>query len=125
MLALGTLVYGGVYVHPSIHYQLRCADSGRCVVAIQHAGGGFDHGFNPAYSWAITGAPGASLHFSPTAGTLQAYQRVQVHVEVAPGSCPTALTITSKKDIVSFSPFRADPQTGHCIVVAPVVSATT
>src|SRR5690349_14867159 len=86
IFALGRYVSGGgLYVHSSIHYQMRCADSRQCVVTIQHAGGGFDHGFNPAFSWAITGDPGASLRFSPTSGTLQAHQSVQVHVVVAPG----------------------------------------
>lgn len=126
IIALGTPVSsGGLYVHPSIHYQVRCADSRQCVVTIHHAGGGFDHGFNPAYAWAITGDPAASLHFSPASGTLQADQSVQVQVAVSPGACPTVITITGKNDIVHFSPFRANPQTGQCSVVAPVVSTGT
>ena len=126
LIALGRSVSGGLfYVHPTIHYQLRCADSRQCLVTIHHAGGGFDHGFNPTYSWAITGDPVASVHFSPTSGTLQAHQSVQVHIVVAPGSCPTAITITGKHDIVNFSPFLANTLTGQCSVVAPVISGET
>ncbi|HEX8996835.1 MAG TPA: hypothetical protein VF812_12470 [Ktedonobacterales bacterium] len=121
IFALGR--YGGLYVRPSIHYQLQCADSSQCLLTIQHAGGGFDHGFNPAYSWAITGDPVASLHFSPPSGTLQAYHSVQVRVVVAPGSCPTAITITSKMDILHFSPFLTNTRTGQCTVIAPVLSS--
>ena len=91
-------------------------------MTIQHAGGGFDHGVNPAYSWAITGDPVASLRFSPTSGTLQAHHSVQVQVVVAPGTCPNSITITSKNETAHFSPFLFDPRTGQCIVVAPVIS---
>ncbi len=126
MLVLGVVVivmYGGaLYVHPSIHYQLRCAGSRQCVLTIQHAGGGFDHGFNPVYSWTITGDPAAGLHFSPTSGTLQAHQSVQVQVMVAPGTCPNSITITGKMDITTFNPFGADPRAGQCVVVAPISS---
>ena len=124
IIAVGRSMYaGGLYVHPSIHYQLRCAGSRQCVVTIHHAGGGFDHGFNPAYSWAITGDPVASLHFSPTSGTLQAYQSVQVQVVVAPGTCPNSITITSKMDTAHFYPFVSGPHTGQCSVVEPVISS--
>jgi hypothetical protein len=127
LIAVGRSMYamydGGLYVRPSIHHQLSCADSRQCVVTIQHAGGGFDHGFNPAYSWVITGDPVASLHFSPTAGTLQAHQSVQVQVVIAPGTCPNSITITSKNETAHFSPFLFDPRTGQCSVVAPVISA--
>jgi hypothetical protein len=124
VFALGRSAYdGGLYVRPSIHYQVRCSESRQCVVTIQHAGGGFDHGFNPAYPWAITGDPVASLHFSTTSGTLQAHQSVQVSVAVAPGACPTAITITSKTGIVHFSPFLPATYTGQCRIVAPVISA--
>jgi hypothetical protein len=120
LIAVGRSLYDGcLYVHPSIHTQLSCADSRQCVVTIQHAGGGFDHGFNPAYSWAITSDPLASLHFLPTAGTLQAHQSVQVII--APGTCPNSITITSKMDTVHFSPFVSHPRTGQCSVVAPVI----
>jgi hypothetical protein len=124
IIAVGRSMYdGGLYVRPSIHYQLSCADSRQCVMTIQHAGGGFDHGFNPARSWAITGDPVASLHFSPTAGTLQANQSVQVQVVVAPGTCPNSITITSKNETAHFSPFLFDPRTSQCSVVARVISA--
>ena len=124
LIVLWRSVSGGLfYLHPTIHYQVRCADSHQCIVMIQNAGGGFDHGFNPAYSWAITGDPVASLHFSPTSGTLRADQSVQVHVVVAPGSCPTDITITGKYDINNFSPFLANTLTGQCSVVAPVISS--
>jgi hypothetical protein len=123
IFALGRSAYGGgLYVHPSIHYQVRCSESRQCVVTIQHAGGGFDHGFNPAYPWAITGDPVASLRFSMTSGTLQAHQSVQVQVAVAPGACPNAITIAGKMEIAHFSPFLSDTHTGHCSVVAPVIS---
>ena len=127
IIALGGVVYNGVYgsvhVQPSIHYQLRCANSRQCVLTIQNAGGGFDHGFNPAYSWAITGVPATSLGFSATSGTLQAHHSVQVQVIVAPGSCPRTITITSGKDFVYFNPFVSDARTGHCIVAKPVLYA--
>ena len=126
IIVLGSSVAGGhFYVHPTIHYQLRCVDSRECVVTIHNAGGGYDHGFNPAYSWAITGDPIASLHFSMTSGTLRADQSVQVHVVVASGSCPTAITITSKYDILQFSPFLANTLTGQCSMIAPVISSET
>lgn len=124
LIALWSSVAGGsFYVHPTIHYQLRCVDTRECVVTIHNAGGGYDHGFNPAYSWAITGDPLASLHFSMTSGMLGAHQSVQVHVVVAPGSCPTDITITSKYDINHFSPFLANTLTGQCSVVTPVLSS--
>jgi hypothetical protein len=124
LIVLWRSVSGGLfYLYPTIHYQVRCADSRQCIVTIQNAGGGFDHGFNPAYSWAITGDPVASLHFSPTSGTLRAHQSVQVHIVIAPDSCPTAITITSKNDINYFSPFLANTLTGQCSVVAPVISS--
>jgi hypothetical protein len=124
IIVAGWAMYDGLYVHPSIQYQLRCADRRQCVLTIQHAGGGFDHGFNPAYSWAITGDPGASLRFSPASGTLQAHHSVQVRIMVAPGTCPDDMTMTSKSkhDILHFSPFLANPQTGQCRVVAPILA---
>jgi hypothetical protein len=123
ILAVGRSMYdGGLFVHPSTHYQLSCASSRQCVVTIQHAGGGFYHGFNPAYPWAITGDPVAGLHFLPTSGTLQAHQSVQVQVVIAPGSCPNSITITSKWGIAIFSPFVSDPRTGQCNVNALVSS---
>jgi hypothetical protein len=120
----GFLYNGGLYVHPSIHFQLSCASSRQCVMTIHHAGGGFDHGFNPAFPWAITGDPVAGLHSSPTSGTLQAYQTVQVQVVIAPGSCPKLITITSKMGIFNFSPFVTDVQTGQCTMLEPVESAS-
>lgn len=124
IIAEGRSLYdGGLYVRPSIHYQVLCSESRQCVVTIYHAGGGFDHGFNQAYPWAITGDPVASLRFSTTSGTLQAHQSAQVRVTVAPGACPNAITITSKMDIAQFRPFLPDTRSGQCSVVAPVISA--
>ena len=122
IIALLWAVSGSIYVHPSVRYQVRCVDSGQCVVTIRNAGGGFDHGFNPAYSWVITATPLASLRFSATSGTVQAYHSAQVRIVVASGSCPTSITITGTHDIVNLGPYRANTQTGQCILVAPVVS---
>lgn len=123
IIALGRQFYFGVYIHTPIHYQWSCSDSRQCIVTIRNAGGGFDHGFNPAYQWAITGDTADSLQFSPVSGNLQANQSVQVHIVVAPGSCPHTITITSKMDIFNFSPFVYDTQTSQCSLAVPFGSA--
>jgi len=123
IIVLGRQFYFGVYIHTPIHYQWSCSDNRHCVMTIHNEGGGFDHGFNPAYHWAITGDSAAGLQFSPASGTLQANQSVQVHIVVAPGSCPNTITITSKMDIFNFSPFVSDTQTRQCVLAVPFDSA--
>ena len=114
--------YSGVYIHTPIHYQWNCSDSRHCMVTIHNEGGGFDHGFNPAFHWAITGDPTASLYFSSTSGTLQTNQSVQVQMVVAPDSCPSTITITAKYETFNFSPFVYDPLTNHCTLDTPAYS---
>jgi hypothetical protein len=111
--------YSGVYIHTPIEYQWSCSDNRHCLVTIHNPGGGFDHGFNPVFQWAITGDPAASLHFSPTSGILRANHSVQVHMVVAPGSCPNTITITGKYETFSFSPFVFDPINSHCTLGTP------
>jgi hypothetical protein len=118
-IVLGRDLYFGLYIHTPIHVQGSCADSRHCLVTIHNAGGGFDHGFNPAFQWAITGDRAASLQFSPASGTLQVNQSVQVQLAIASGSCPNTITITSKTDIMIFSPFAYDAQTNQCSLAAP------
>jgi hypothetical protein len=112
-------LYLGLYIHTPIHYRWSCADSHHCIVTIHNAGGGFDHGFNPAYRWAITGDPAASLQVSAASGILQANQSVQVQLVTAPGSCPSAISITGKYNSFNFSPFTFDTQTSQCILAVP------
>lgn len=123
-LVLGRELYFGLWVRTPIHVQGSCADSRHCIVMIHNAGGGFDRGFNPAVQWAITGDPAASLQFSPASGTLQANQSVQVQLVIAPGSCPNTITITSKNDIMNFSPFAYDTQSSQCSLAVPFDSGS-
>jgi hypothetical protein len=123
-LVLGRELYFGLWVRTPIHVQGSCADSRHCIVTIHNPGGGFDHGFNPVYHWAITGDPAAGLQFSPTAGTLRANQSVQVQFVIAPGSCPNIITITGKNSTFNFSPFAYDTQTSQCSLAAPYDSGS-
>jgi hypothetical protein len=133
VLVLGLVIvqvqsfYSSVYIHTPIGYQWACSDSRHCIVTIHNPGGGFDHGVNPAFRWAITGDPPASLHFSPTSGLLRANHSVQVQMVVAPGSCPTTITITGadngnspgEYETFNFSPFVYDPINSHCTLGTP------
>ncbi len=122
LLVLGivcSLFAGGLYLHTPIRYQWNCPDSGQCRVTIQNEGGGFDHGFNPAYHWVIASDDASDVRFSPAAGVLQAGQSVRVQIVIAPGTCPTAITITSTHDSFSFGSFLYDPQTGRCTLAVP------
>jgi hypothetical protein len=109
-------LYSGLYIYTPVQYAWNCSATLHCNVTLRSEGGGFDHGFNPAVHWSISGQPEESLLASPGTGTLQAGQITTILVSVVPGSCPTSVSITSKNSTFIISPFTIGPEAHQCVL---------
>jgi hypothetical protein len=114
------LVGGSLYFTPytatPVMYGWSCSASLQCKLTVEDKGGGFDHGFNPAEHWSISGQPEDSVLISPSTGTLHDGQIAQIRLSVVSDSCPSTITFTSKYAILAITPFTVVPQTHQCVL---------